>query len=205
MSPFASGLRQHAINRIDQLDEIATTLRLRGCGNVHGEVGVDVRRVAAEHDDAIGEDDGFFDVVRDDENRARRNFVAEPELEQFAAQRFGGEHVERGERLVHEEHFGLNDECAGDADALFHAAREFFRIGALESVEADGVDDAQRALVALDRRHAARFERRFDIFENGEPRKQREALKNDARRWAIRRAPAGRARKRRRRKTARVR
>ena len=148
--------------------------------NIYAEIGMNVRGVSAEHDDAVGEDNGFLDVVRDDEDRAGRNFVADPEFEQFAAQRFGGEHVERGEWLVHEEHFGLDDEGASDADALLHAAGEFFRVGALESIKADGVDNAQGTFMALDRRHSARLERRFDIFKNGEPRKQCEALKNDA-------------------------
>ena len=37
----------------------------------------------------------------------------------------------------------------------------------------------QRAAMALDVVHAAREQRRFDVFEHGEPRKQREALKYD--------------------------
>ena len=127
---------------------------------------MNVRGIAAEDDDAVGEDHGLFNVVRDNENRARGDFVAEPEFEEFAAQRFGGQDVERGEWLVHEEDFGFDDQRAGYADALFHAAREFFRIGALETIEAYGVDDAQGAFVALDGKHAAGSEWRFDIFEN---------------------------------------
>ena len=172
------GPREDAINLVDELDE-AGRFAVARMGHVHGKIGVDVGGVAAEDDDAVGEDDGFFDIVRDDENGARGNFVLEPEFEKFAAQRFGSEHIERGKRLVHEEHFGLDDESAGDADTLFHAAGEFLGIRGFKTIEADGVNNAQRALVALDGDHAARFERSFDVFENSEPGKQREALKND--------------------------
>ncbi len=138
-----------------------------------------MRGIAAENDNAVGEDDGFFDIVSDDEDRARGNFMVEPQLEELAAKCFRGEHIECGERLIHEEHFGLDDEGAGDADTLFHAAGEFLGVGGFKTVQADGVNDAQGALAAFDGRHAAGLERRFDVFENGEPGKKRETLKDD--------------------------
>src|SRR5580704_13087438 len=127
--------------------------------NVYGKVGVDVSRIAAENNDAIGEDDGFFDVMRNDKNGACGNLVLEPKFEEFAAQRLRGEHVERGERLVHEKNFRLDDECAGYADALLHAAGKFLGIRGLETIETDRVNNAQSALVALNRNHASRFQR----------------------------------------------
>ena len=199
---FVIGTREDAIDLVDKLNEAGgfAVARMR---HVHGKIGMDVGGIAAEDDDAVGENDGLFDIVSDDEDGARGNFVIEPEFEKFAAERFGGEHVERGEWLVHEENFGLDDESAGDADALLHAAGEFLGISGLETIEADGVDDAESAFVALDGSHAARFERGFDVFENGEPGKQRKALENDGdigrtvahrRRHAKRRSPHWRAR-----------
>src|SRR5260370_18703789 len=78
------GLREDAIDGIDKLDEVRgfAVARMR---NLHGEVRVDVRGIAAENDDAVGEDDGLFDIMSNDENRARGNFVIEPELEELAA------------------------------------------------------------------------------------------------------------------------
>jgi len=67
----------------------------------------------------------------------------------------------------------------GNTDTLFHAAGEFLGVGGFKTIEADGVNDAEGALVAFDGRRAARFERGFDIFENGEPGKKREALKDN--------------------------
>ena len=112
------------------------------------EVGADVAGVAAEDDDAVGEEDGFFDVVGDDEDGLGGHGLVGPELEEFGAEVFGGEDVEGGEGLVHEEDFGLDDEGAGEADALAHAAGEFFGEGGLEAVEADGVEHAEAALAA---------------------------------------------------------
>ncbi len=135
--------------------------------------------IAAQHDDAIGQQYSFFDVVGDDEDGLGGDGLLLPELEQFAAQVFGGEDVERGEGLIHEEDFGLDNQGAGEADALAHPAGEFLGVGGLEAIEADGVQDFQAALAALCRRHAASLERSFDVFEDGEPGKEREALKDD--------------------------
>src|SRR6267143_5241905 len=171
-------LREDAVDRIDQLEEVGAfaVARMR---NVNFEVRVNMRGVAAEYDDAVGEDDRFFNIVSHDENRARGNFVTEPELEELAAKSLRGEDVQRGERLVHEEHFGLDDECARDTDTLLHAAGEFLGIGDFKTVEADGVNDAQGALAAVNRRHAPGLERSFDVFKNGQPREERETLKDD--------------------------
>ena len=106
-------------------------------------------------------------------------FLLSHKFHEFVAQVLGGEDVEGGERLVHEQDFGLDDQGAGEADALLHAAGELFGIGGLEAVEADGVDHVQRALVALDRADAARYQRRFHVLQHGQPRKQGEALKHD--------------------------
>ncbi len=102
-----------------------------------------------------------------------------PELEEFAAQVFGGEDVEGGEGLVHEEHFGLDDEGAGKADALAHAAGELLGEGGLEAVEADGVEHAQGAFAAGVSGDAAGLEGGLDVFQNGEPGEEGEALEDD--------------------------
>src|SRR5580693_8877981 len=73
----------------------------------------------------------------------------------------------------------VSTSSADNANALLHAARELFWISALETVESHGINDAERALVALDRKHAASFERSFHIFEDGQPGKKRKALEDD--------------------------
>ena len=147
--------------------------------NVDLEVGTNAPRIAAEHDDAVGQQHCLLDVVGHDEDGGRRHLLVEPQLQQLGAQVFGGEDIERRERLVHEEHFRLDHQRARKADALLHAAGELFGIGGFEAVETDGVDHLQRALVALDGAHATRHQRRFDVLQHREPGKQREALEDD--------------------------
>ena len=72
--------------------------------------------------------------------------------------------VERTERLVHEDDFGIVDQRADDVGALAHAAGELVRIAVLEAVEPDAVDEAQRALAPLRGRHAAQLERKFHVL-----------------------------------------
>ena len=125
--------------------------------------------ILAQHDDAVGQQHGLFDVVGDHEHRARGHLVALPKLQQFTAQVLGGEHVQRGERLIHEEHFRLDHQGARKTHPLFHAAGEFLGIGVFETVEADGVENLHAAFGAFRGRHAARFQRRCNIFEHRQP------------------------------------
>jgi len=118
--------------------------------------------------------------VGDEEDGAGGNGFLAPEFEEFAAEVFGGEDVEGGKGLVHEEDFGLDDQGAGEADALLHAAGELLGIGLLEAVEADGVENLEAALAALEGVEAAGLERSFDVFKDGEPGKKSKTLKDDA-------------------------
>ena len=69
--------------------------------------------------------------------------------EELGAQVLGGEDVERGERFVHEQGVGFDDERAGEADALAHPAGELLGVGGLEAVEADEVDGALGAVASF--------------------------------------------------------
>ena len=135
--------------------------------------------IAAEDDDAVGQQHGLFDVVGDDEDGAGGHGLLGPQLQQFAAQVLGGEHVEGGEGLVHEEHFGLDHQGARKADALAHAAGKLLGIGGFKAVQAHHVEHAHAALAALVRRHAAGLQRGLDVFKHGEPGKQGKALEHD--------------------------
>ena len=114
----------------------------------------------------------------DDEHGARREVVARPQGEEFGAQVLGGEDVERGERFVHEQGVGFDDERAGEADALAHAAGELFGVGGFEAVETDEVDGALGAVASFGGGHVAGFEAELDVLADGEPRQQRERLED---------------------------
>ncbi len=136
---------------VDVVDELGEGLgfAVAGLRELDAEIGADVAGIAAEDDDAVGEQDGFFNVVGDDEDGLGGHGLLGPELEEFGAEVFCGEDVEGGERLVHEEDFRLDDEGAGEADALAHAAGEFLGVCGFEAVEADGVEHFHAAFVAL--------------------------------------------------------
>ena len=87
--------------------------------------------------------------------------------------------VDGGERLVEQQHVGVDRERAGEADALAHAAGELVRILLLEAGEADLVDVVARDLLALGPRHAAQLEPEGDVAQHGRPGHQREVLEDE--------------------------
>ncbi len=88
----------------------------------HLEVGPDPPRIAAQHDDPVGQQHGFFDVMRYEKNRLGRDRLVLPQLQEFTAQVLGRQHIERREGLIHEQHFGFDHQRPGEADPLPHAA-----------------------------------------------------------------------------------
>ena len=87
-----------------------------------------------------------------------------PELENVLAQALAGEDVERRERFVHQQHFGLDDERARDADALAHAARELARQRPFEAGQADQLDRLLGAARPFGGCDAARLEADLDVL-----------------------------------------
>ena len=177
-SRAGAGLRRHAgIDVVDQRAEgrVDAVARLR---QVHLDLGDDAAGIGGEHQDAVAHQHRFLDIVRDQQDAADRHAAFAPEVEKVGAQRFGGEHVERGERLVHQQQLGIDHQRAREADALAHAARQLLRVGVFEPVEADQVDGGQRPLAALLRRHALRFQPQLDVLLDREPGEQREALEH---------------------------
>ncbi len=158
-------------------------------GNGHRDFRGDAAGIGRQHEDAVAHQHRFLDVVGDHQDGLDRNAPLLPQIEQVGAQGFRGQHVERRERLVHQQDLRLHDQRAREADALAHAARQLLRIGRFEAVEADGVDRLQRALARLLERHAVGARADLDVVEDVEPREKREALKHH--RDVLRRAVTG--------------
>src|SRR5487761_2083215 len=78
----------------------------------------------AHHDDLVGEQDGLRDRVGDKDHRRP---VVLPQREQLVAKHLTCHLVERGERLVHQEHGRGEGEDPGDRNALTHATGELRR------------------------------------------------------------------------------
>ena len=86
------------------------------------------------HDDLVGERDRLLQVVGDEHDGGAG---ARPQLQQLVLHQRPGLHVERRERLVHQQDLGVVDEGRGERDALAHAAGELVRVAVLEGGEAD--------------------------------------------------------------------
>ena len=162
------GLGALGHQRVDLVDELAEfgveAVARMGQGN--GDLGRDAARVGGQHEDAVAHQHRLLDVVGDHQDRLDRDAPFLPEVEQVGAQRLGGQHVERRERLVHQQDFRLHDQRAGEADALAHAAGKLLGIGGFEAVEADDVDRLQRALARLVERDALRPRPDLDVVEH---------------------------------------
>ena len=172
------GLRQHFVDVVHQLCE-GRRLAVARMLQRNLEVRPHMSGIAAQHDDPVRQQYGLFDVVRHDEDGLRGDGLLLPQFQKFAAQVLGRQHVQRGERLVHKQHLGLDHQRAREADPLPHPARELLRIGGLKSVQTDGVENLHRALAPLGRLHPARLQGCLDVFKHRQPGKQRKALKDD--------------------------
>ena len=74
------------------------------------------------HDaDPVPHLEGFVDVVRDEDDRL---FQFPLDLQQFELHVPAHQRIQRGKRLVHQQHFGIADQRPGDADPLAHPAGE---------------------------------------------------------------------------------
>ena len=67
-----------------------------------------------------------------------------PDAQQLELQDLARLRVDRGERLVHQQHVRLDRERACEPAALLHAARHLVRIGLLEAGEPDHGDEVAR-------------------------------------------------------------
>ena len=96
---------------------------------------------ALDHRDLAGDVADHRHLVGDEQDgQAELAVDAREQVEDRA----GGFRVERGGRLVGEQHLGLGGERAGDADALLLAAGEFGRVAVALVGEADEVEQAPR-------------------------------------------------------------
>src|SRR5437879_6159021 len=78
------------------------------------------RRPGGEHDHLVSERDRLFEIVGDEEDGLPGLL---PELQQLVLHDLAGLHVERAERLVHQQDARVDDPALRHRNALAHAAR----------------------------------------------------------------------------------
>ena len=88
--------------------------------------------------------------------------------------------VERAERLVHQQHRGIDGERARNADALFHAAGELMRAALLRIGEADQLEIFFRGVAQGTAAHALHFQAEHHVLQGIEPGQQFGVLEHHA-------------------------
>ena len=91
------GAREHLIDVINELRK-RLGFAVAGLGELHAEVSTDVAGIAAQHNDAVGQQHGFFNVVRHQEDSLGGHGFVSPQFQQFTAQILSGQHVQGAER-----------------------------------------------------------------------------------------------------------
>ena len=94
-----------------------------------------------------------------------------PKIEEIRADRLSGQDVECRKRFIEQQNSRLDDEGAGKADALAHAARQFARVGRFEAVETDEIDCGKGTAASFLLRNPQGLKPRFDVLQHGQPRK----------------------------------
>ena len=134
------------------------------------ELGLHLAGMRRHHQDAVADQQRLLDRVGD-EDHGEADLV--PQRDQLLLHLAPGQRIERGERLVHQQHRRLHGQRAGDGDALLHAARQHVRIGVLEGAEIDLGDHLSGLLARGGARHAAVDQQReHDVAEHRLPRQQ---------------------------------
>ena len=96
--------------------------------------------------DPVSQDDRFVNIVRDEQHRLASRRADPLQLALHVGTRMG---VERRERLVHQQHIGLDRERAREVDALAHAAGELVRVVVFKPLEVETLHERHRALMAF--------------------------------------------------------
>ncbi len=129
-------------------------------------------------EDLVGDGEGFWDVVCDDEGGEAASFSEVENLLKYGVATDG---VESCGGFVEKDEFGVSDECAGNGDAFLHASGEFGRVARGFGLQFEGGEcfcDALGLLVWGD--GGLRDERQADISGNGEKIEQGVVLKDVA-------------------------
>lgn len=106
-------------------------------GSLHRDIGLDLRRAVAEHDDTVGKEQRLLGVMR---HQQRCKAFALPERHDLRLHGDACQRVELAQRLVEHEDLGIVDQRSRQGDALRHAAGKLMRIGIEETRESDEVD-----------------------------------------------------------------
>ena len=146
-------------------------------GQVDVEHRLDRAGPGGHHHDLVGERDRLLQVVRHEDHRRPRLV---PQRQQLGGHDRLGLHVERAERLVHQQDRRLVDQRRRQRHPLAHAAGELVRMMVLEPGQADHPQPVPRVGERLLLRDAAEQRPHRHVAEHRLPRQQRVGLEHEA-------------------------
>ena len=170
--------RDDVVNQLDHLEEGGTPVLAR-VGNRVYDLAAHRAGVRAHDHDAVAEEHGFLDEMRNEEDRREPARPFREEAVDLGAEQLRSQHVEGREGLVHAEELGPPHERPRDPDALLHAAGKLLRIVALVAREADGGEHRLHALLRLARGQRATVQAHAHVVRDRQPRKEGEILEHD--------------------------
>ena len=154
----------------------AIIVPVAGLGEPAGYFRADATRIGTEHEDTVGQDHRFLDVVGHDQHRLRREVLLPPQPEEPppAGCAVSTSRAEKGSSIKR----ASGSPRPGESHPLPHPARQLLRVGGLETVEADGVDGPLGPLPPLTALDPERLQPEFDVLEHRQPGQKGEALKD---------------------------
>ena len=158
-------MAQQLLLAVEELD----AQRVARARQAYGDLGLDRAGVRGHDHHAVGEIHGFGHVVRHVDHRLSR---LPPHLRQQPLHVVARESVERGERLVHEQHGRIVGQRPGNGDPLLHAPGEMVRKGVGEFLQLHQPELLQRDLLALLPGHALHLQPEGDVAQRGAPGEQ---------------------------------
>ncbi len=125
-------------------------------------------RMGAEHEDAVGEEDRFLEIMGDEHDG---DVDLAPDFQEMRLHVAARLRIERAERLVHQENARLIGERPHNRHALLHAARELVWIGIGKLLEAHELQPLQRLLLGLVAAAAVDLEPEHHVLLDRQPGK----------------------------------
>ena len=136
----------------------------------------DLHELAVLHDrDVVAHLDRLQEVVGDEDHGLVHDAL---EPEQLVLHLAPDQGVEGAERLVEQHDIRVDRECARQADALLHAARELARVVALPAGQSDQLEHFLRLFAPLDPGHALDLQPVGDVVDDPAMGQQAEVLEH---------------------------
>ena len=125
---------------VDVLTEVGQTgvfAEIAGVGTIHRQRHFHLGWTVAENDQAVSHDQGFIDVVGDEDDRLLDKHV---HVDDFFPQVHSGEKVQPSKGFIHEEDIGVDHQGSGQLGPALHASGELVRIEVLGARQSNDVN-----------------------------------------------------------------